>query len=93
MCHKGEPVIHQADQRAARVDVNGREGLCFRIGQIKVRAIDPTILVGDELHPLSDLQPGFAREREAHIARRAQPKTLVICHPDDGREGSSAQVA
>ncbi len=93
MCHKGEPVIRQADEQATRIGVNGRAGLCFRVGRVKVRAIDPPILIDGELRPLSELDPAFAGQRAAHIAARELPRRLFVSRADQGDPQATERVA
>lgn len=52
----------------------------FRVST-KVRSIDPPVACGDTFAPLSELDPDFARYREAYLASKRGPWPMAILTP------------
>lgn len=70
--------------RSARtVHVRGQRWLRAEIGKVKVRAIDPPVLVNGTLHALSALDEEFAAQRVAHVAAQRRPLTLWMARAED----------
>ena len=59
------------------------EGLTFTIEKVKVRFIDPPVLVSGVLAPLSEIDPDYAERIAAHRTAQQGPLHLRALHPDE----------
>ncbi len=59
------------------------EGLTFTVETVKVRFIDPPVLVNGKLIPLSELDPAYAQRCAAHRAAQKGPLHLRVLLPGD----------
>lgn len=57
------------------------DGLIFTVDQLKIRTIDPPVLVDGKLVLLSELDPEYAASRAAYIASRQGNMQLKVQKP------------
>ncbi len=61
----------------------GADGLVFTVDELKIRTIDPPVLVDGQLRLLSELDPDYAAQRAAYIASRQGSMHLTVKKPED----------
>lgn len=59
----------------------GEEGLTFTVDHLKIRTIDPPVLVDGQLLLLSELEPDYATQRAAYLASRQGSMKLKVQKP------------
>jgi hypothetical protein len=57
------------------------EGLTFTVDHLKIRTIDPPVLVDGELLLLSEIDPDYAARRNAYLVSRQGNMKLKVQKP------------